>query len=423
MSDEHKDNEQEGVVIDVTPEPEPEPAPQPEPTAPAKNDSTSKLPLALAALSLLLVIGAFAFAYQYTRQTANDFAIINQRLSDSLRQQDALQKQLDAAQAAVAQQTGKLADQQTLAAQQQQDLSKTQARFEQQEQLLDQERLRMQSREAELRATVADVHKRVGASGTQWMVAEAEYLMRIANARLTLARDAGTARAALLLADQRLRDTKDPGWNPVRDQIARDMAALDAAKLPDSAGIVAKLGAMAGQVPKLHLARATLGGPKRTNKAQTAPRSQRNWDTLLDDLWAGFKDTVRIRRNDKPVQAMLAPEQQYFLYENLRLQLESARLAVARSDAELYLDGLNTAASWLTANFDPEDALTQRLHTQALELAAINIRPPLPDISQSLRSLQLRKKLNADLARSMPLPTPPETPLAPEPPVSSEAER
>ncbi len=400
-----EENEKEGVVIDVTPEPEAAPEETPEPTtSQAKTSGQSKLPLVIAVIALVLVVGALVAAFQYTKQATADLAAINNSLANSLSAQKQLEQQLAEANAAVEEQAKLLAQQQADFDTQQQSLAEARERFDQQEQLLDSERLKMQQREAELRASVADVHKRVGASSTAWMVAEAEYLMRVANERLSLARDTGTAREALVLADQRLRDTKDPGWNPVRTQLARDIAALDAAELPDTAGIAARLEALAEQVPQLRLTNATLGGAERTvpGDSSITPREERNWDTLLDDLWAGFKDTVRIRRRDKPVAAMLAPEQQFFLYENLRLYLESARLAVARADRELYRDSLNTVGSWLSTHFDNSDALTQSTRNAVNELMRIDIRPLMPDISSSLRSLQMRQKLNADLAGTPP---------------------
>lgn len=400
MSD---DTEKEGVVIDVTPEhEEPTLDSGPETSAPsARAVVGDKLPLVIAILSLLLVAGALIFAYRYTRQASQDLAAINGRLSESLQQQKSLQEQLADAEKAVSEQAQHLLAQQQRVDAQEKVLNEARDAFGQQEKLLDRERQHMQEREAELRASVADVHKRVGASGTQWMVAEAEYLMRLANNRLSLARDVETARTALLLADERLRDTGDPGWNGVREQIARDISALDNAKLPDTTGISARLSAMADQVPQLKLASATLGGTARSEAAKTenAPRSERNWDTLLDDLWAGFKQTVRIRRNDQPVQAMLPPEQQFFLYENLRLHLETARLAVARGDNKLYHGSLNTVSSWLDTYFDPADSLTQSLRKSVSALDGLNVHPALPDISQSLQTLKLRQKLNADLAR------------------------
>lgn len=404
MSD---DTEKPGVVIDVTPEPDTPPTDDidRDPTDASRSPAApSRLPLIIAAVSLLLVVGALVFGYRYIRQASQDLSAINSRVSQSLRQQQALQQQLEAAKKAVREQAQLLERQQTQLRDQAQTMARARESLKAQEKMLSGEREKMQTREAELRASVADIHKRIGASGTQWMVAEAEYLLRLANNRLTLARDTATARAALVLADQRLRDTRDPGWNGVRAQIARDISALDNARLPDIAGLSARLSALAAEVPKLKLAGTTLGGVARrpADRADTAtPRGKRSWNTLLDDLWAGFKQTVRIRRNDKPVQAMLPPEQQFFLYQNLRLYLESARLAVARGDRKLYSDSLDTVLKWLNSYFDPNDAHSRALRKAVSELHAIDVAPPLPDISGSLRALRMREKLNADLARPL----------------------
>ena len=224
-----------------------------------------------------------------------------------------------------------------------------------------------------------------------------EYLLRIASHRLTLARDIDTARVALELADQRLRDTKDPGWAGVREQIARDIARLSTFEAPDSAGLSARLSALTEQIPQLKIANATIG-PERTLPERAAPApGERSWQTLVDDLWAGFKDSVRIRERDKPVQAMLAPEHQFFLYENLKLHLEAARLGLARSDQALFRDNLAIAADWLARYFEPGNGTATALGKALEEMLKIDIRPELPDISQSLRALQTRQKLMEDI--------------------------
>jgi uroporphyrin-3 C-methyltransferase len=298
-----------------------------------------------------------------------------------------------AQEAALGQQSGALAKQQAA-------VDEARAAFRQQEQRLAQENVNLQEREAELRAAVADVHRRVGRSGTQWMVAEAEYLLRIANDRLILARDTESARVALGLADQRLRDTKDPGWAGVREQIARDIAKLSTFEAPDSAGLSARLSALIEQIPQLKIANATIG-PERTLPERTGQEpGERNWETLLDDVWAGFKDSVRIRERDKPVQAMLAPEHQFFLYENLKLHMEAARLGLARDDQNLFRDNLNIAADWLTKYFDPDNGSAAAMAKAIAEMVKIDIRPEMPDVSQSLRALQVRQKLMEDVAPS-----------------------
>jgi uroporphyrin-3 C-methyltransferase len=400
-----------GVVIDVSPEPEGLEQDEPgEPASavsePAATESKKEarggnaLSLILAIVALIAVGAASFFAYQHWLQLKSDLAALDARLREAQSQQQQLGQMLDGASEAVRAQETALGEQRELLTRQQAAMDEARANFQRQEQQLAEENVNLQEREAELRAAVADVHRRVGRSGTQWMIAEAEYLLRIANDRLILARDTNSARVALGLADQRLRDTKDPGWAGVREQIARDIAKLSAFEAPDSAGISARLAALIEQIPQLKIARATIG-PERTLPQRTAHEpGERSWETLLEDVWSGFKDSVRIRERDTPVQAMLAPEHQFFLYENLKLHLEAARLGLARGDQALFRDNLTIAANWLGKYFDPESGSAMAIGDAIGEMLKVDIRPPMPDVSQSLRALQVRQKLMEDVAPS-----------------------
>ncbi|MCB1802595.1 MAG: uroporphyrinogen-III C-methyltransferase [Gammaproteobacteria bacterium] len=400
-----------GVVIDVTPDQDAENTQ----AAPDEIESSEARPAAgkpaaksalgalIVAILALVAAGVIAgFGYHYWTGINSELSAMDARIRDAAAQQQRLETSIGDAGSALEAQQGKLAEQREILAQQQAAVEQARTEFVQQEQQLANENVRMQEREAELRAAVADVHRRVGRSGTQWIIAEAEYLLRVANHRLILARDTGTAREALELADQRLRDTQDPGWAGVREQIARDIARLGDFEPPDSAGLSARLGALVEQIPQLKIARATIG-PERTLPERVAREpGERSWDTLLDDLWSGFKDSVRIRQRDEPVQAMLAPENQFFLYENLKLHLEAARLGVARNDNALYRENLTTAADWLGRYFETDDGKAGKLREAIDELLKVDLKPELPDISQSLRALQARKKLLDEVAPGAP---------------------
>ncbi len=401
-----------GVIIDVEPE-DATPAPdehaidadnEPQahtPTETGQEKSGSNiLPLVIAIIALLSVAGAGWYGYEYTKQLREELAAMNVRVEQAREQQTQLNNALGNATETLRAQEGVLGEQQQVLSKQQDAVQQARDAFKQQEQKLADENVRLQEREAELRAAVADVHRRVGRSGTQWMIAEAEYLLRIASHRLSLARDTKTARLALELADQRLRDTNDPGWTGVREQIARDIAKLSAFEAPDEAGMSARLSALIEQIPQLQLARATIGPERTLPERPDRDPSERSWDTLLDDLWGGLKDSVRIHERDQPVQAMLAPEHQFFLYENLKLQMEAARLGLARNDQALFHDNLATAGEWLNKYFNPEDGTTKAIGEAIAQMRDVQIRPELPDISQSLRTLQVRKKLMEDVAPS-----------------------
>ncbi len=408
----NEDDPKPGVVIDVQPDSDgnaeekvtEQPATdgdsdQEQPARPTEKPARSGIvPLVLAILALIAVAAASVVGFRYWTELQSDLVAMNERIGEATSQQQSLRQTVSDAASALKSQENALNEQRELLSRQRLAVDEAKSTFQQQEQKLADENLRLQEREAELRAAVADVHRRVGRSGTQWIIAETEYLIRIANHRLILARDTGTARVALELADQRLRDTKDPGWAGVRAQVARDIAALSTFEAPDAAGLSARLSALIEQIPQLKIARATIG-PERTLPERVARKpEERSWDTLLDDLWSGFKDSVRIRERDKPVQAMLAPEHQFFLYENLKLHLEAARLGIARNDQALFRDNLATASEWLGQYFKPDDTTTSALRQAIDEMLEVEISPELPDVSQSLRALQVRMKLLDDVA-------------------------
>lgn len=392
-----------GVVIDVTPENES--ASGFDADTPAGAPQTVHRSNGIAWLALLLALGAMAgtavlavFGYHQLGRLNQDIAVLDGGLDKVSGRQAELGATIGQAVGAARQQQDQLAQQREVLARQRLAYEEARAAFQQQERQLADENLRWHEREAELRAVVADVHQRVGRSGTQWYIAETEYLLRIATDRLALARDVETARVALELADQRLRDTRDPGWVGVREQIARDIAALSAFEEPDIAGLSGRLATMIGQTPQLKLTRAGVAPRKSLSQHEPRAPAERRWDTLLDDLWAGFKGAVRIREHDKPVQALLGPEHELVLYENLKLHLETARLALARLDPALFRDSLSAASDWLMRYFVVTEETATALSVAIGELKAIDIRPPLPDVSKSLRALKARQSLMVGVA-------------------------
>jgi uroporphyrin-III C-methyltransferase len=361
-------------------------------------------PVVFAVALVLVLAGGLVWGYQHLAELRQELAALDSRVAAVSGDQSALRETVDRAVSAASGQREQLAEQQRVLGEQREALEATQAAFARQQQLLSDEGLRLQDREAQLRAAVADVYRRVGRSGDQWIVAESEYLMRIAAHRLALGRDVQTARIALELADQRLRDTGDPGWAGVREQLARELARLAAYAEPDVDGMAARLAALSGRVPGLRAAETATGpgsqpdeGGGDATAAAPMDRAERSWGTLLDDLWAGFKDTVRIREHDRPIQAMLPPEHDFFLRENLRLKLETARIAVARGDAALYRDALERAGQWLAEHFAAGDADVRAMRSAIDELRAVDIAPPLPDISGSLHVMLARRQSLADL--------------------------
>ncbi|MDZ7803511.1 uroporphyrinogen-III C-methyltransferase [Thiohalophilus sp.] len=220
-----------------------------------------------------------------------------------------------------------------------------------------------------------------------WLLTEAEYLLKLANHRLLLERDVATAIVALQSADERLHEVADPGLLKIRQRIAADINDLRAVDQPDLAGLSFSLSSLAGDIPRLPLATPD---PRTRQQQETASQSDKveTWRELPEALWQDLKSLVVIRQHDEPIQPLLAPEQRFFLTQNLQLQLEQARLALLNGQTRVYQERLQQARQWVETYFDTEQAPTRQTLEQLAELAGREIHPELPDISDTHQALE-----------------------------------
>lgn len=403
----HSSPERDGVVIDVDPQrPEPPPAP-PEPPRPVKTGRAAAwFAVVLALLSLLAVVGALLFGLQYWQAVKRDLGLLDAELRETAARNQALQATVSEAAIRVSEQQRQVEDLSERLKQtfdrQREALEHQQTALQRQAEDLADRKLRQDERESLIRTTVADLHRRLGSDDSAWIAAEAGHLLRLADQRLRLARDVGTARSALRLADRRLRATGDPRWSGVRERIARRLVELDQIELPDLSGLSARLSALIEAVPELRLAAMTTDEPavdeapdvEPAEPAEPASTSESSgWRAALDELREGLRSTIRIQRRDQPVRPLPSAGLRGLLYQNLELNLEGARLALVGGGERLYRDSLANALAALEQHFDPSDPRVQAMRAELEALAVVDIRPPLPELSDTLRALQAEQEL------------------------------
>ncbi len=251
----------------------------------------------------------------------------------------------------------------------------------------------------------------IGRSTQDWALAEAEYLLRVASERVQLQRDIKTALVALENADQRILELSDPGLMAVRQQIASERDQLKRVPVIDREGLAGSLDALLSRLDKLPvsgLVYQTLvaeGEPEeKPEKAVTAPqldwKSLEEWKKIPQVAGEAIRKLVTIREHDQPVRPMMQPGSETFLRQNLRIQVEAARLALLREDPVFYKQAINTASEWLTQYYAVEDADVQISLEQLQELGSVQIRPEMPDISNSLRMLRKHQELAGRVSAS-----------------------
>lgn len=215
---------------------------------------------------------------------------------------------------------------------------------------------------------------------SDWLVLEAEYLVNIANQRLLFESDVATSIVALQAADERLRESGDPGLVSIRKILLESIQALKAIPQPDIAGLSLQLSVISANIEKLPSLIPDIG--KQADVAATDNKVD-SWSDLPAAIWKDVKTLVVIRHHDEPVPPLLTPEQEFFLLENLRLQIEQARLAMLSGQAEVYVERIETAIKWIERYFDVEAELTKASLATLNDLKQINIAPVLPDITKT----------------------------------------
>jgi uncharacterized protein HemX len=254
---------------------------------------------------------------------------------------------------------------------------------------------------SELEQAIQHIQRQMNKTRGDLMIADAEYLLSIANQKLHLVGDVKTVLAAMEAADQRLHDSGDPGVFKVREALAEEINLLKGLNPPDVVGASAKLLALEAKVKEipLFLPHSERAKEQHEPAKESQPAAEGEGD-LLGSTLKDLQGLVTVRRTDRPVQAILLPEEVEALRQVLLLKLEMARAALLRGDDVLYKTNLESAQSWLHEHFDHEAAFTRGVAEDINALQTLQIRVPFPDIGKSLSLLRNIEKLRLEAEKA-----------------------
>ncbi|WP_051206134.1 uroporphyrinogen-III C-methyltransferase [Oceanospirillum maris] len=254
--------------------------------------------------------------------------------------------------------------------------------------ILNQQTQVLQKKQGEQRLQLLDLAaafaKTQGPKPSDWLQAEAEYLLRIANHRVQLEGDITGAKTLLASADDRLQKADNPALFAVREAIANELAALNSVNVLDQSGLYFKLSALEGQINQLPLPLEPENRSAFQQKATEKETQQSVWQTL----WNEAKTLVVVRYQDEKITPLLPPQESLYLRHNLRLTLQQAQIALLKEEQQLFLTLINQASSWVKTHFDQTHARTQSMLATLDLLAQQNIHQQRPNISGSLTLLR-----------------------------------
>ncbi|MGL5975071.1 MAG: uroporphyrinogen-III C-methyltransferase [Aeromonas sobria] len=262
---------------------------------------------------------------------------------------------------------------------------------------LDQTQQRLQGEMQGLQNRVLDLNDK---RPNDWMLAESEYLVRMAGRKLWLEHDLISAITLLGNADERIRALNDPSLMPIRKALAEDIAKLKGMPRIDREGLTLKLAALEDQIELLPLSTVSMPEAKlEADQAVTANPDE--WESNLKKNWVKFTENfVTIRRRDGAVEALLSPQQEIFLRENLKTKLLQAQISVYREQQTLYEDSLDKAQRWLTQYFDTENSATRYMQGEIDKLKGEQIQIDYPEQfkTQAMLEQVLTERLQRILA-------------------------
>ncbi|HHQ4707062.1 TPA: uroporphyrinogen-III C-methyltransferase [Aeromonas veronii] len=264
---------------------------------------------------------------------------------------------------------------------------------------LDQTQQQLQGEMQGLQNRVLDLNDK---RPNDWMLAESEYLVRMAGRKLWLEHDLVSAITLLGNADERIAALNDPSLMPIRKALAEDIAKLKGMPRIDREGLTLKLAALSDQIELLPLSTVSMPEAK-AEPDQAVSTNPDEWESNLKKNWVKFTENfVTIRRRDGAVEALLSPQQEIFLRENLKTKLLQAQLSVYREQQALYEDSLDKAQRWLTQYFDTDNSATRYMQGEIDKLKGeqIQIDYPAQFKTQAMLEQELTERLQRILASS-----------------------
>ena len=221
---------------------------------------------------------------------------------------------------------------------------------------------------------------------TDWLFSEADFLLNNALRKLVLDNDVDTAVSLLKLADETLAKVNNSQSAAIRSAINQDLKQLLSVAGVDQNAVMQKLSQLANTVDELPVLDVNFDDDQNATKLSD---SLSDWAENAEKSATSFLNHfIRISpKHGADRKELLAPNQDIYLRENIRLRLQLAIMAVPRQQNELYKQSLEAVASWIRSYFDTNAEVTQSFLKSVDELSELSIYVDVPSQLQSLSML------------------------------------
>lgn len=231
-----------------------------------------------------------------------------------------------------------------------------------------------------IQTAIADLK---GQEPNDWLLAEADYLVKMAGRKLWLEHDVTSATLLLEAADHRIAELNDPSLKGLRQAMSNDITALKSVTVVDRDGIVLRLNSLENSIDNLPLANAILAKAE-PQQNPTVSQSVNDWkNNLMTSLKNFGENFITYRKRDGSVVPLLSPQQDFYLQQNITNKLETAIAAVYRDQGQVYRNSIATAIKWSQQYYDLSSPKTQSFIAGLQQLEQQNVAVDYPAKLQS----------------------------------------
>ena len=214
-----------------------------------------------------------------------------------------------------------------------------------------------------------------------WILAEAEYLLRIANQRLVTSQDINGAIEMMRTADDILRELAYPELTEVRRQLVADITRLDLIQPIDREGIYFTLDALRPAIDAL-----VVSDIERLEATPTEMSALEGVGKYWEKLKQALSPYVVVKSDGGKRTYLISNEQDALIKSQIQLDVRQAQLAMVSGRQAIYTSALNDAAEHVRLTYGEEPA-AQALMKKMSEYASRSISQDSIDINESVRVL------------------------------------
>ena len=195
------------------------------------------------------------------------------------------------------------------------------------------------------------------------------------------------------MADERIVQLANPALTDVRRAISDELAALDVMEKPDIEGATLTLASLARVVDSLPLAAAAESEDATTGVDPELSGAGRAWASVKNAM----SGLVKVTPPERAKLVQMSPDAEYFLRNNIALQLQSARLALLRGEQAIFEQSLDDTSALLNDYFDARSTQVVGALATISEIRGHVFSTDVPDISESLRLLRQFRTLSENV--------------------------